>query len=246
MADLGRQYRDHIVDILDRVLAEQATALDAAIAAVAAALAADKLVYVAGSGHSHLIAEEVFYRAGGIAAAQAILDPDLMLHLGAERSTLLEREEGRAAKALLGYPIGRGDVVFVVSNSGRNAYPIEMALAARERGATAVALTSLRHASSSTSRHSSGKLLYQVADIVIDNGGEYGDAMLPISGREVRMVPSSTIAGVFILNTILAQAVEDLARRGVAVDVYQSANMQGAEADTKALIERWRQRIQGL
>ena len=146
MADLRRQYRDRIVDILDRVLAEQAAALDRARGAVAAALAGDRLVYVAGSGHSHLIAEEAFYRAGGIAAAQAILDPDLMLHLGAERSTLLEREEGRAAKALLGYPIGPGDVVFVASNSGRNAYPIEMALAAHERGATTVALTSLRHA----------------------------------------------------------------------------------------------------
>ena len=184
MADLRRQYRDRIVDILDRVLAEQAAALDSAVAAVAGALAGDRLVYVAGSGHSHLIAEEVFYRAGGIAAAQAILDPDLMLHLGAERSTLLEREEGRAAKVLLGYPVGPGDVVFVASNSGRNAYPIEMALAAHERGATTVALTSLRHAGSSTSRHSSGKLLYEVADIVIDNGGEYGDAMLPISGRD--------------------------------------------------------------
>ena len=69
---------------------------------------------------------------------------------------------------------------------------------------------------------------------------------LPISGRDVRMGPTSTIAGVFILNAILAEAVDELARRGVEVDVYQSANMQGAEADTKALIERWRQRIRGL
>jgi uncharacterized phosphosugar-binding protein len=246
MADLRRQYRDRIVDILDRVLLDQAAALHAAVAAVSAALAADKLVYVAGSGHSHLLAEEVFYRAGGIAAAQAILDPDLMLHLGAERSTLLEREEGRAAKVLLGYSVGPGDVVFIASNSGRNAYPIEMALAARQRGATTVALTSLRHAASISSRHSSGKLLYQVADIVIDNGGEYGDAMLPISGRDVRMGPSSTIAGVFILNAILAEAVDDLARRSITVDVYQSANMQGAEAAAQDLIERWRPRMRGL
>jgi uncharacterized phosphosugar-binding protein len=246
MTDLRRQYRDRIFDIFDRVLAEQAAGLDAAVAAVARALAADRLVYVAGSGHSHLLAEEVFYRAGGIAAAQAILDPDLMLHLGAERSTLLEREEGRAAKVLAGYPVVPGDVVFIASNSGRNAYPIEMALAAQERGATTIALTSLSHARSTTSRHRSGKLLYEVTDIVIDNGGEYGDAVLPIAGRELRMGPTSTIAGVFILNAILAEAVDELTRRGIAVDVYQSANMQGAEAAAKALIERWRPRIRGL
>ncbi len=246
MSSLRSQYRDQVVALLDRVLDAQASALDAARDAVATALAADRLVYVAGSGHSHLLAEEVFYRAGGIAAAQAILDPELMLHLGAERSTQLERQEGRAEIVLSDYPVGPGDVVFVASNSGRNAYPIEMALAAGARGATTIALTSLRHATNTTSRHRSGKLLYQLADIVIDNGGEYGDAGLAIPGREVRMGPTSTLAGVFILNAILAEAVGQLARAGIAVDVYQSANMQGAEAEAAAMIERWRPRISGL
>ena len=121
-----------------------------------------------------------------------------------------------------------------------------MALAAHARGATTVALTSLPTPGSSTSRHSSGKLLYEVADIVIDNGGEYGDACCRSAAATVRMGPSSTIAGVFILNAILAEAVDDLARRGIAIDVYQSANKQGGEADTEALIERWRPRIRGL
>ena len=246
MNELRRVYRDTIVEVLDRVLAGQAAVLDAVRDAVAAALMADRLVYVAGSGHSHLLAEEVFYRAGVIAAAQAILDHDLMLHMGAERSTLMERETGRAEKVLANYPVGPGDVVFVASNSGRNAYPIEMALLARARGATIVALTSLRHATRTTSRHGSGKLLYQVADHVIDNGGEYGDSALPIPGRNVRMGPTSTLVGVFILNAILAEAVAALASRGVIVDVYQSANMQGAEAESEAMIARWRPRIRGL
>ena len=246
MSALRNQYRDQVVALLGRVLDEQVSAIDAARDAVATALAADHLVYVAGSGHSHLLAEEVFYRAGGIAAAQAILDPELMLHLGAERSTQLERQEGRAEIVLADYPVGPGDVVFVASNSGRNAYPIEMALAAKARGATTIALTSLQHATRTTSRHRSGKLLYQLTDIVLDNGGEYGDASLPIAGREVRMGPTSTLAGVFILNAILAEAVDQLARTGVTVDVYQSANMQGAEAEAAAMIQRWRPRIAGL
>lgn len=246
MTSLRRQYRDHLVRILDAVLDRQSEALDAARDAVATALAADRLVYVAGSGHSHLLAEEVFYRAGGIAAAQAILDPDLMLHLGAQRSTLIEREEGRAENILANYPIGPGDVVFIASNSGRNAYPIELALGAKARGATTIALTSLQHARATTSRHQSGKLLYQLTDLVIDNGGEYGDASLAIAGRDVRMGPTSTMSGVFILNAILAEAVDQLAHSGFAVDVYQSANMQGAEAAADAIIARWQSRIRGL
>ncbi len=243
---LRRRYRDQLVSILDGILSEQQAALDAVRDAIADALAADRLVYVAGSGHSHLLAEEVFYRAGGIAAAQAILDPELMLHAGAHRSTQLEREEGRAARVLSQYPVAAGDVVVVCSNSGRNAYPIELALGAKARGATTVALTSLRHARSTTSRHQSGKRLFEVTDFVLDNGGEYGDAALPVGNGETRMGPTSTIAGVFILNAILAEAVEKLHARGIGVDVYQSANVQGGEAAAEAMLRRWQPRIRGL
>jgi uncharacterized phosphosugar-binding protein len=246
MSTLRRRYRDQIVEIIDGIIARQSEALDAARDAVAKALASDRLLYVAGSGHSHLLAEEVFYRAGGIAAAQAILDPDLMLHTGAHRSTQLEREEGRAERVLAGYPITAGDVVIVASNSGRNAYPIELALAAKGRGATTVALTSLLHAQATTSRHHSGKRLFEVTDLVIDNGGEYGDASLAVGDGDIRMGPTSTIVGVFILNAIVAEAVDKLAREGVNVDVYQSANMQGAEAAAEAMLRRWQPRIRGL
>lgn len=243
---LRTRYRDQLVEIIDRLIANQSAALDAARDALAEALANNHLLYVAGSGHSHLLAEEVFYRAGGIAQAQAILDPDLMLHMGAERSTVLERQTGRAERVLANYPVGPGDVVVVASNSGRNAYPIEMALAAKARGAITIALTSLHHARQTTSRHDSGKLLFQLTDLVLDNGGEYGDASLPIAGRDIRMGPTSTLVGVFILNTLLAEAVDQLAARGIEIDVYQSANMQGAEAEAEALIAKWRPRIRGL
>lgn len=246
MTNLRHRYRDQLVAILDRVLDADAAAFDAARDAVAGALAADHLIYVAGSGHSHLIAEEAFYRAGGIAAAQAILDEDLMLHRGAERSTHLERESGRAEAILATYPVAAGDVVIIVSNSGRNAYPIEMALAAKARGATTIAITSLTHAMATSSRHPSGKRLFEIADIVLDNCGIYGDAAVPIVGHEVSMGPTSTAIGVYLLNTVLGEAVEKLAAGGQRVDVYQSANMQGAEAAAEAMIARWRPRIKAL
>ncbi len=246
MTKLRRVYRDLLFSIIDRILADQTDALDAAVRAIADALAADRLLYVTGSGHSHIIAEEVFYRAGGIAAAQAILDPELMLHVGAHRSTQLEREPGRAERVLSGYPVGPGDVVIIASNSGRNAYPVELALGAKARGATTIALTSLQHAMSTTSRQASGKLLYQVCDIVLDNGGVYGDAGLAVGDGSINMGPTSTIVGTYLLNTIVAEAVDLLSRTGRQVDVYQSANMQGAEAAADALVSRWRLRIKGL
>lgn len=243
---LRYSYRDRIVSVLDDILETQSDVLDTLRDVVAKALAEDKIIHVAGSGHSHLLAEEVFYRAGGIAAAQAILDPDLMLHMGAHRSTLLEREEGRAAKVLANYAINPGDVVFIASNSGRNAYPIELAMLAHDLGAVTVALTSLEHTQKVSSRHTSGKKLHEVTDHVISNCGIYGDAALDIPKRDVRMGPSSTLAGVFVLNTILAEAVAKLAQEGIKPDVYQSANAQEAGTDTDDIVRRWRERLTGL
>lgn len=240
------RYRNIIVQLLERLLFHSGGPIDQAVSAVSTALSRDRIIFFAGSGHSHLIAEEAFYRAGGIAQAQAVLEPDLMLHLGAHRSTLAEREPGRAAAVLARYAPQPGDVLFIASNSGRNAYPVELAIEGKRLGATTIAITSLAHARETESRHPSGKRLFELADIVIDNGGIYGDAALGIQGRDVAMGPTSTIAGVFLVNAILAEAVEDLASRGVAIDVYESANKQGAEARSEDLIRRWQGRIKGL
>ena len=255
MTALRQTYRDQIVAIMDRTLANEAAPLDAARDAIAAALRADRLIHVAGSGHSHLIALEVFYRAGGIAAAQALLDEDLMLHRGAERSTLLERESGRAAAVLARHRVSPGDVVIIVSNSGRNAYPVEFALLARAAGAVTIALTSRQHSTAVASRHTSGKRLFELADIVLDNGGVPGDAGLQIPGLQIpglqvpghagKMGPTSTIIGVWMLNLLLAEAVAQLAAEGISVDVWQSANADQGD-NSAALIARWRTRLHGL
>lgn len=246
MGEFLQRYRDRVVDILDHAIASQTSAFEAVCGAVATALAADRLIYVAGSGHSHLIAEEAFFRAGGIAAAQAILDPGLMLHVSASGSSHMERETGQAERVLANYDVAPGDVVFIVSNSGRNAYPIEMALAAKARGATTIALTSLRHTERVTSRHVSGKRLFELCDLILDNGADYGDASLPVGQNGLLMGPVSTISGVFLINAIMAEAVDRLAVRGITVDVYQSANGQGGEAAADEIVRRWQPRIKGL
>lgn len=246
MGALRQNYRDALVEIMDHVLSGEPEVLDAARDVLAAALGTGRLIYVGGSGHSHMLAEELFYRAGGIAAVQPILEPDLMLHEGARRSTEVEREAGRAERSLSRFAIEPGDVLIVVSNSGRNAYPVELAEAGRKRGMTVIALTSLRHAARVESRHSSGLLLRDVADIVLDNGGVYGDAILPVGPDGVHMGPTSTIIGCFILNALVAEAVEMVTAQGKSVDIYASANIEdnGSPADNVA--ERWGDRIAGL
>jgi uncharacterized phosphosugar-binding protein len=246
MTSLTRQYRDQVTAMLDAIVADADGSMEKAIAAVAAALVNDGLVHVAGSGHSHMVAEEVFYRAGGIAAAQAILEPELMLHLGARRSTAAERMEGTAAHVLARYAITPGDIVVVVSNSGRNAFPIECAMVAKSNGATVIALTSLVTSQCVTSRHSSGTLLKDIADIVLDNHAPVGDATLAVPLHGAAMAPVSTITGVFILNTILAEAVARAAKKGVKVDVYQSANAPGQDGSAEDMAQRWSQRVIGL
>jgi uncharacterized phosphosugar-binding protein len=243
---LRQAYRDRIVAIIDHVIADQGAALDAARDAIATALAAGGVLHVAGSGHSHMLAEEVFYRAGGLAAAQAILDEDLMLHRGAIRSTRLERDSGRAAAVLDRYRIAPGDVVVVASNSGRNAYPVELAQIARDKGAVVIALTSLAHSRAVTSRHASGKRLFELADIVLDNGGELGDAALEVPGLGARMGPTSSVIGLWLLNTLVAEAAEAVVAKGGTVDVYVSANADRPGETIEAIAARWSGRIAGL
>ena len=189
---------------------------------------------------------EAFFRAGGFAAVQPIFDPPLMLHVSASNSSLVERQSGSAARAFANYSIKSEDVVFIVSNSGRNSFPVEAAAIAKGFGATTVAITSINHTKAVSSRHSSGKRLFEVADIVIDNGARYGDACLDIGSTRVAMGPTSTISGCFIINAVIAQAVDILASQSITVDVYQSSNGEGGEAAVDAIVERWRPRIKGL
>jgi uncharacterized phosphosugar-binding protein len=240
------EYRDSITAMLKELASSQRDRLAVAQSWVADALAEGGLIYVTGSGHSHMIAEEVFYRAGGVAPVQAILDPALMLHQGAHRATVLERLEGYARIVLQEYPIGPKDIVFIASNSGRNAFPIEAALFAREKGARTIAITSSDHAAHVTSRHNSGRMLHEVADLVIDNHAPYGDACLTIPNSDKRMGSTSTISGAFIVNVVMAEAVANLARRGIDVDIYRSANSGGGAAEAEEIVKRWRARIRGL
>ena len=230
---------------LGMVFTSQRATIEQAAAWLGEALANDRWLYAFGTGHSHMLAEEIFYRAGGLAHAAPILDDLLMLHKQAIEATYRERKQGYAAGLLLHYPVAHGDVLIVASNSGRNAVPIELALAGRERGLKVIVITNLAHTRAWPSRHPSGKRLADAGDLVIDNCGVQGDACVELPGMLSAVGPTSSITGAFIVNAIIVQGIEYALARGVAPEIYISSNTNGDEHNEK-LLQKYKSRIRHL
>jgi len=240
-------YFNKIRELLAESEARNAYALEQAAEIVADSLQADGMLHTFGTGHGHMLAEEIFYRAGGLVTVNAILDPTLMLHVSALASTAAERLSGYAEVVLERYTVNSGDVLIIASNSGRNAVPIEMALAAQRRGLKVIALTSMKHSQSQPSRHASGQRLYEIADVVLDNCGEVGDAALSVARVAAKVGPTSTVIGAALLHALLYTVVEKLAARGFTPPVTISANIDHAAADEQAwLFAQYRHRIRHL
>lgn len=226
--------------LLDVIAESETPRLKDAAAAIVQALQADRMLYIFGTGHSHMLAEEGHYRAGGLAPVCPILFPPLMLHEGAVASTQMERTSGLAPAVLGRYAVQPGDVIIIFSNSGANAVPVEMAIAAREQGMVVIAIVALDYAAT-VKAGPSGRKLADIADIVIDNHGVPGDALLEVGGG-LRTGPASTVTGAFILNAVLTEVAAQMADAGGGAPVYISANMPGAAAHNAALIEKYRSR----
>lgn len=238
-------YYQIILETLASVWESQQPSLETAAGWIADALASDRCLYLFGTGHSHLLSLELFYRAGGLAQAAPILEESLMLHESASGSSEREREEGFAARILQRYPVAPGDVLLVASNSGRNAVPIEMTLEAKARGLKTIALTSLTHSRSVLSRHTSGARLFEVADLSLDNGAVVGDASVTLPGTEACMGPTSTIIGSFLVNALALEAATLAIQRGWTPAIYTSANGDGGDRNAELLC-RFRDRLPHL
>jgi uncharacterized phosphosugar-binding protein len=241
------QYLGALRDILTRIEREQNEAIHSAGAAVAETIGNGGVVHTFGCGHSHMMAEEAFFRAGGLAAVNPILDQRFVFLDGAMESTWAEREMGYAKKLVEREDVRAHDVAIIVSNSGRNAAPIEMAQEMRARGVKVIAITNVAQSSRSTSRDASGKRLFELADIVIDNCIPEGDAVLPVPNSAQRIGPSSTVAGAAIVNAIMIEAAASLQKAGLPVPLLPSVNLQGGSDEAvEAILERWAPRVRLL
>jgi uncharacterized phosphosugar-binding protein len=246
MSDYAAEYLHTVSALIQRIHDEQLPTLNAAAIRIAECIVGDGLWHVFGSGHSQLLAAELFYRAGGLVPVNAILDLPLSVMVNARRSTWLERIPGYAEQLLQDEPLQAGDVVLVISNSGRNAVPVDVALAAKAGGAIVLALTSVEFSRRVSSRHPSGKKLLDCADLVFDNYGADGDAAVHIPGCPSPVSATSTVVGGALLQALVAATVAELQSRGHPTPVWQSANGDQGEASNAAHIAAYRGRIKRL
>ena len=243
---MNKEYLRNIYRLLERLENTQEDTIDQVADVCAECIYHGGLLYFFGTGHSHMICEEPFYRAGGLACVYPILETDLMLHEGASKSSGYERLEGLGNLVVANTDLGKGDVLFIASNSGRNCAVIDAALEAKKRGAITVAITSLNHTTQVASRHSSGHNLYQVCDYVLDNGGEVGDASVALEGLGQKIAPTSSVVDITLVNLILVNTLERLLKKGMKPPVFMSANTDAGDEANKAVLEAYKGRIPSL
>ncbi len=243
---LYREYLEKVGELLDRVRETQGEQIKNAAELLARAIKKGGVVHVFGCGHSQMFGMELFYRAGGLVPVNAILTPALSLAPTAPLSTFGERQEGLAGAILDNQVINPEDVMIIASTSGRNAVPVEMAIEARERGMDVIALTSLQFSQEVTSRHKSGKKLYELADVILDSLSVPGDAVMGIEGMETRFGPTSSVIGFAILQALVSQTIENLMKEGYEPPVWVSSNLDEGDAINKKHIEKYRGRLENL
>ncbi len=240
------QYIANIQNLINRALETQMDRVDEAGVIVANTVMNNGFVYTFGTGHSHMMAEELFYRAGGLARIYPILEDALMLHNGAIKSTEMERLGGYAELILERFECTDKDCLVIASNSGRNAVNIEMVNAAHERGMKVIGLTNLTHSIAQESRHISGLKLYQIVDVVLDNQGCLGDASMYIPEIDRNIAATSTSLGAMLLHAVIISSVEQMIEKGHVPEVFSSSNLDEGDAINNEILARYRVLVKPL
>jgi uncharacterized phosphosugar-binding protein len=237
IANVAAEYLHDVRARIDTIAQDQSEAIGEAAALVARTLECGGLIHTFGTGHSHLLAEEIYSRAGGLLPVNVIESAPLMLHEDVVASGAWERTSGVAALMLEHAGVDPlRDMLIVISNSGRNAAPVEAAEWARAHAMPVVALTSLAHSRSLPPSAPSGKRLCEVADVVLDNLGLLGDALVEVRPG-VQIGATSTVIGACLLQCVVVQAVDVCFARGIEPPLLVSANTTGA-AEANARVVR--------
>lgn len=234
-------YLQAIGELQTRVLVGQRPRLLETAARMADTTRNDRRIFLFGTGHSHLLAEEGFYRAGGLANVVPILTEHTMLHHLPELGSRLERTSGLADLILDRYDPQPEEMLFVFSNSGVNQLPVEMALCGRERGLFVVGISSFEYARQAPVSELSQRL-DQSVDLALDNGGLPGDALLDLENFPWRVAPSSTVICALLWNSLVAETARLLLESGTEPPIFASLNVAGAAQHNQALLAKWRPR----
>ncbi|MFH9859941.1 SIS domain-containing protein [Streptomyces sp. NPDC017202] len=239
------QFFDAAIGLLQRVRDEEAEAVEAAGVLLADTVACGGRLFAFGAGHSSLAAQDVVYRAGGLALMNLLAVPGVV-GVDVTPATLgsaLERVDGLASAVLETSPVRAGDALVIVSLSGRNALPVEMALGARALGVKVIGVTSVAYAAETTSRHRSGTFLKDHCDLVLDSKIAVGDAELTLDTVPAPFAPASTVVTTALLQAVVATAAASLAERGVEPPLLRSGNVDGGHDWNGRIMDEYRDRI---
>ena len=243
--ELIRSFLNIIDNKLNDILTNQSDSLLKIANLMYKTIVGGNIIHLFGTGHSHMLVEECFFRAGGFAPVNAILEESLMLHGGAMSSGYIERLSGYAEIILKKYHLSTNDIIFIFSNSGINNVPVEMAIAAKKKGMKVIAVTNIKQSIHENSRHKSCKKLYEVSDYCIDNYGDIGDAALALD-INLKVAPSSTIIGAVIMHGLFAEVANRIINTGRVPPVYKSGNVKGGSEYNDKLIKDYKEKIKYL
>lgn len=242
---LAGQFLDAAIGLLQRVRDEETETVAAAGGLIADAVAGGNRLFAFGAGHSSLAAQDVVYRAGGFAVMNLLRVPGTtgVDVIPATLGSGLEHVEGLAATVLRSSPATSGDVLVVISLSGRNTLPVEMAMTARERGLKVIGLTSVAYADGTEPRNATGTFLKDHCDVVLDSKIAVGDAELTADGIEAPFAPASTVVTSSLMQATMAAAAGQLAERGIEPPLLRSANVSGGREWNSRVMSEYRERI---
>lgn len=239
-----REYFNHIQTLLDEVLDSEERNIEEVVRLLARKIKEKKNIFIFGASHAGILAEEVFYRAGGLAVINPIMESSLMLNTRPVTFTSrMERLPGYGKEIAQKIPLNSGDVVICHSVSGRNPVMIDFVKEVKEKGGIVIAITNLNYSRSVEARKKGDKRLFELADIVIDNHGERGDACINFEELEQKVAPTSTVVGATIINSIVCGVVEELLSLGIEPPIFYSANLDGGDEKNKAIFERYKENI---
>lgn len=245
MGKFSMQYINELKHLLDRIAEEEEESLQQAGKIIADAIAGDGRIFAWGSTHSSTTMQDIYVRAGGLMLINAIFIPGLEALQASPFgiTSQIERLEGYAEIVLDHTPIRKNDVLIVVSVSGRNAVPIEMAKVAHERGIKVIAVTGYDYTTSVESRHPDGKNMYAYADVVLDNKAKAGDAVLEDERVPAKFCPVSGVTSIAVLHSLVAETIEQLLNRDIVPPVFIAQNVDGGQEFNEKMIKKYSDRI---
>ncbi len=241
---VSHQYFQILHDMLDAIESTQTESIRKASERLVDTIMDGKKVYFFGCTHAGILSQEAFYRTGGLVIINPIFPKGLQCDtVPITDTSALERIDGYGRDIAVTTGLKQGDMIFIHSVSGRNAVPVELAIEAQKLGVFVVGITSLTYSEQSTPRGSSGKRLFEVSDLVIDNCGCFGDAAVSLEGFPQKVSPTSTVIGAAIVNAIVAEVTEIFLNRGQVPPVFISANIDGGDKHNEKLLKQYKNQI---